>query len=1008
MCMRSLFPYLFSCFCGLSSLAAQSRIVINELFSTGESPTLRAEFVELHNAGTSAQDLSGWRLQRGIDFEFPKGSVLQAGEYAVVAQNTRDLSRKFALASNAKIWGNYRGRLKSGGECVELADTAGNIIDKVEYELGFPYPTVSESRGTSLQLMHPLLPNNEAAHWRSAMPSPAAANIAVLLPTANAAPRIDKVSHIPQEPKSGETVLIRARIQDAEGVQRADVLYQLVPAGAYIRLKDAAYNNARNWIAVAMNDEGRDGDEQAADGIFSARLPASLQKHRQLIRYRISAQDRTSESVTVPYSDDPQPNFAYFCFDQPAPYLHKYSFKDLYPLPICHLLARQEDVEYNINQYRGDSYKNTGTVVYNGTVYDHIGFRSRGYNNRHARKKRNLKFNFNRAHHAKTLDNYGNPYPVKRGKWVLSGTWLLGKPNTHGIAECLTYRLFNLQGAPATQTDFLHLRVITQPIENDTIGNDFWGIYLLMENFDKDFLQTHAMPNGNIYAYKPPKLRNQHPDSSLFGLSNSPYLEWDKNCELPNTEAWWRAHLDLPAYFGFLATQEIIANRETGYRKQHWWMEYHNPKVNNWIIFPWDMDATWTQTTGNSTISGAMRKAAFSHPAIQIEYINHLRGVLDLLFTSEQMGMMMDEYARFIYNPAKPQSMVDLDKMRWGHHYKSFGEELQKLRRFVEARRQYLLSKLPTECPPTPSLRYTGANGFPADELRFVCSEYKDSSPFAAMQWHLAEISPSNAPADRPRLYEYTPAWQSGEISSFNASLALPKGAARPNALYRLRVRFKNRLGYYSHWSAPVEFSAGAPTQNIIGKIAFSEVLYDVEDKKTQSEFIELRNVSKSEVQLQGCFVGGAVDFRFMQPLVLAPDSMLILVADSVLFRSQYPSLSIAGSYKGKIKKEGETLYLYDVFGQLVDSLSLPESKKKGHSYEANDLLFRPLASSWQWSPAGGTPLRAAADLNPPPPPPPLPPKPTARDLALLSWKEILRQAKAAVFANLPNEKRET
>lgn len=1009
---RLLFVVVVVFFGGAGLLRAQPSVVINEIFSSGESPTLRAEFVELYNAGSTAVDLSGWRLRRGVEYEFGAGAVLQAGEYAVVAQNTRDLLRKFALAPTAKVWGNYEGRLKSGGERLELVNASGALVDKVEYELGFPFPTVSESRGVSLQLLHPLLSNDEAGHWRGAMPTPAAANVAILLPSADAAPCVDRVQHSPQQPRSGEQVVVRARVRDAQGVQRVDVLYQIVPAGGYIRLRDAAYNNPRNWVAVAMNDEGKDGDEKAGDGVFSARLPASLQKHRQLVRYRIKATDGTSNSVQVPYTDDPEPNFAYYCFDRPAAYLDKYSFETLAPLPVCHLLAKQEDVNYNINQYRGDSYKNTGTLVYNGVVYDHIGFRSRGYNNRHARKKRNLKINFNRAHHAETLDNYGKPYPVKRGKWVLSGTWLLGKPNTHGIAEAVLYRLFNLQGAPATHTDFLHLRVVTQPNENDTLGNDFWGIYLLMENFDKDFLQTHNLPNGNIYAYKPPKLRNQHPDSSLFGLANSPYVEWDKNCEQPNTEAWWRAHLDLPAYFGFLATQEIIANRETGYRKQHWWMEYHNPKANNWVIFPWDMDVTWTQTTGNCTISGAIRKAAFSHNSIQIEYINHLRGVLDLLFNSEQMGLMIDEYARFIYQPKNKYSMVDLDRMRWGHNYSgNFGEELQKLRRFVDARRAHLLSKLPTDCPVAPTVRYTGASGFPADNLQFTCSDYRDgSSAFAAMQWQLSEITdPANPPTDAPYLYEYTPLWQSGEIRQFNANLQLPQGIAQPQRLYRLRVRFKSQKGYYSHWSPPVEFRAGMPNENLAGKIAFSEVLYFVGDKQRESEFIELRNVSKNAVQLKGCNIGGAVRFQFEQSVVLPPDSMLILVADAAIFAQQHPQLPIHGAYKGNIKKEGESLFLRDAYGGIIDSLTLPKAREKSHSYECTDFLFRPLPSSWQWSPNGGTPLRLAADQSTPAPAPPTPPAPPSPFQSIvLTWKELLLRAKSAVFANLPNEKRDT
>jgi len=48
---------------------------------------------------------------------------------------------------------------------------------------------------------------------------------------------------------------------------------------------------------------------------------------------------------------------------------------------------------YNANNYPGE-----GTLVYNGKVYDHIGFRARGKGSRHVRLKKNLKFDLNPEH----------------------------------------------------------------------------------------------------------------------------------------------------------------------------------------------------------------------------------------------------------------------------------------------------------------------------------------------------------------------------------------------------------------------------------------------------------------------------------------------------------------------------------------------------------------------------------------------------------------------------------
>lgn len=937
---------IFAIFFCLAWQAAAAQVVVNEVHCEGVGGE---EFVEILNTGSEAVDLSGWQLAKGVEYQFPQGARLEAGAFGVIVADKVAFAAKFA-GVKTNIWGNYNGKLKSSGEKLLLLDAKGQEIDKIEYGLGFPFPTVSRGAGTSLQLMHPQLNNNKSGHWRSAQATPAAQNHAnILLLEPNAPPLIEAVAHFPKAPKTIDTVFVMAAVKDKQGVAKVDVLYQIVAPGAYIRLRDAAYELPKNWIAVAMNDEGKDGDLKAGDGLYTARMPMALQKHRHLVRYRIVATDSTGRSLRVPYADDPQPNFAYFVFDKPAPYLGKYDFDKLRPLPLCQLIAKQEDVQYNIYTYRGDSYKNTGTIVYNGQVYDHIGFRSRGYNNRHARPKRNLKFNFTRGHDVETYDNYGRPYPVKRGKWVLSGTWLLNKPNTHGVAEGTLYKLFNLQGAPATTADYLHLRVVSHQNESDTTHGDFWGLYLLMENFDKDFLQTHDLPDGNIYAYKPPKLRYQLPNSPP-GLTTPEYLDWDKNCEKPNTQEWWQTHLDLRAYFGFLAAQEAINNRETGYRKQHWWMEYHNPKKNNWIIFPWDMDATWTHSVGNSTISGAIRKGAFSHASIEKDYQNHLRSFLDLLFNPEQTGQIIDEYTSFIYQPQAAYSFAKLDKLRWGHNYNhDFSEEVQRLKRFVEARADYIRAKLPKACPATPTISYQGAPNYPLDQLVFSCSAYRDTSAFSAMQWRIADVSPQQPPN-----YEITALWESDERTTFTPELQIPYGLLRAQRRYRLRVRFKNKLGYYSHWSAPLEFETSPPLKNPANTIIFTEVLPQPKSDN-DPEFVELKNISPDTIALLAYRLEGAVKYKFKDDYRLPPNAYLLFTNDSIAFQNKYSQP--ARQYKGSLDKKGETLRLLDPAAILVDSLQYPPFDKAGASLQR--LQERPDAFDWQISDeSGGAPYK--------------------------------------------------
>jgi len=375
-------------------------VIINEIHYDPDVKTQLIEYVELYNAGTIDVDISGWYFSDGITYEFPQGTTLPAGGYIVVAEDPSlavtpiTLEGKFGVSSDL-IYKPFEGSLRNEGEKIELRNAVGEEIDRVEYQLGFPWPTVGdpvpdpcEGKGHSIQLMNPLLDNDLGGSWRSAYPTPAAANSAIY--AGNIPPHIRQVNHQPERPVSGETVTITAKVTDPDGVADVTLYYQPVNPGNYIRITDSAYNT--NWTPLAMRDDGLGGDEFAGDSVYTIQMPENLRTHRQLVRYRIRIEDTEANSVTVPYSDDPQPNFAYFVYDgvpawsgankpgDPGPSgdVVEYGTDVMRSLPVYHLISQESDVLKC--QYNG-SYENIrfhGALVYDGVVYDHIEYRIRG------------------------------------------------------------------------------------------------------------------------------------------------------------------------------------------------------------------------------------------------------------------------------------------------------------------------------------------------------------------------------------------------------------------------------------------------------------------------------------------------------------------------------------------------------------------------------------------------------------------------------------------------------
>ena len=442
-----------------------TNIVINEIYYLPGVANDPLEFIELYNRGSKSVDLSSSGLHDAVTYQLPAGTSLQAGGYLIIAQDPQRFQEQYKRSA----LGPYSGRLAAEGETISLY-TNGILVDQVSYGLGFPWPVAGGSAGTSIQLLHPSLDNGTGGHWRSAAPTPGRPNVGRTL---DLPPAIHSVSHAPASPRSGESVRVTATVSDPDEVGLVELLYQVVAPGAYISLDDPAY--ATNWTALTMAPAGENS--------YTVDLPARLQRHRNLIRYRIRAGDRLNYQITVPYGDDPQPNFAYFVYDgEPAwsgaidggaAKRATYDFDKMRPLPVYHLIASKEDVADAMfipdsdrkEGYIGSEYPWRATFVYDGTVYDHISFRARGGQTRYATGKNMLKFNFNRGHRLQAYDNYGRPYQVKWDKLNLSAviqqTHRLHR-GEQGMFESLSFRLFNMSGVEAPLTHFIRLRIIDQ------------------------------------------------------------------------------------------------------------------------------------------------------------------------------------------------------------------------------------------------------------------------------------------------------------------------------------------------------------------------------------------------------------------------------------------------------------------------------------------------------------------------------------------------------------------
>ncbi len=105
------------------------------------------EWIELHNPGTVAVDLAGWRLSDAVSFVFPAGTTLGPGGYLVVRRD------------------QFSGSLANRGDRVRLRDATGGLVDEVPYFDGGRWPEAADGGGSTLERRDPRGDGRRAETW---------------------------------------------------------------------------------------------------------------------------------------------------------------------------------------------------------------------------------------------------------------------------------------------------------------------------------------------------------------------------------------------------------------------------------------------------------------------------------------------------------------------------------------------------------------------------------------------------------------------------------------------------------------------------------------------------------------------------------------------------------------------------------------------------------------------------------------------------------------------------
>src|SRR5262245_22857642 len=296
--MKSILARCLFLLLGVWPVLAADDVIINEIMYNTPSANPEEEWIELHNRGTNAVNLNGWRFSNGIEFTFSNVTMLP-GSYLVVAADLPTFSGGYPSVSN--VVGGWIGTLSNNGEDIDLDDAAGERADSVNYATDGDWgtrrrgPFLSGTRGwewfadhdgigKSLELSNAALSNNHGQNWGSSIPVGGTPGTVNSLAATNVAPLILEAAHSPVVPLSSQAVTISARILDEQ------------TNGLTVFVWHRTFSNP--FVSVQMFDDGMHNDGAAGDGIFAATLPAQV--NETVVEFYISATDSSFNSRTWP------------------------------------------------------------------------------------------------------------------------------------------------------------------------------------------------------------------------------------------------------------------------------------------------------------------------------------------------------------------------------------------------------------------------------------------------------------------------------------------------------------------------------------------------------------------------------------------------------------------------------------------------------------------------------------------------------------------------------------
>ena len=282
-------------------------------------------------------------------------------------------------------------------------------------------------------------------------------------------------------------------------------------------------------------------------------------------------------------------------------------------------------------------------VIIDGIRTDSVGIRQKGYFSNwgaDSSLKKPLKISFNEFVAGRTFDGLKD---INLSNAFKDPTML---------HDALSYRLMREAGIAAPRTSFANIYI------NDTL----WGLYVLVEQINKTFLQEHFGNNdGNLYKVIESNLE-------YHGSSPEPYrLEFEKKTneslddwtdliqlvEKINTTSYFvyadtlSQYMDMEGFLKTLAMDVSLNNWDSYFEHGRNFYLYHNPIDNLFHWIPWDYNLSFAEQDYQIMLPDSrdrkpLIKKSFNNSILKEHYLSYLCEINQHLLTLSAQSSYID------------------------------------------------------------------------------------------------------------------------------------------------------------------------------------------------------------------------------------------------------------------------------------------------------------------------------------------------------------------------------